>query len=80
MSSARLNTLVTMETGSGRFAVLARYKPRMPWKQVDACDMLRDAEATAGMLEVDGEARHHKIDEWSMENWGDDAPLAPPTS
>lgn len=78
MAPERIHTLVTVMTGSGRPAVLARYRPDAPWLQVDSCDSLRDAEALAGRLEGDKIARHDTIDQWSKEIWGTDAPLMPP--
>lgn len=74
----RINTLVIPTTGSGRIAVFARYRPKMPWKQVDACDSLQEAEAVAGRLELNKPIRCDIIDEWHNEQWGADAPVTPP--
>lgn len=72
------NTLVTCETGSGRYAVMARYRPHMPWRQVDSCDTVEKADAEAARLESNSKVRCDVFDEWWKEKWGDDAPLIPP--
>lgn len=74
----RVNTLVISATGSQRFAVLARYHRKTPWRQVDACDTEERAEAEASRLETHTKLRRDTIDEWTQEKWGDDAPLVPP--
>lgn len=76
--AARINTAVIVLTGSGRIAVLARYRPHMPWGQVDSCATLQEAEAVAGRLESDSKIRCDTIDEWVQEQWGADAPVTPP--
>lgn len=72
------NTLVIVLTGSARVAVLARYRPEMPWRQVDSCATLQEAEAVAGRLENNTRIRCDTIDSWIHEQWGSDAPLVPP--
>lgn len=74
----RINTQVLSQTRSGRFAVFARYRPNMPWIQVDSCDTARLANAEATRLEANSKVRGDVIDEWLNENWGKDAPLTPP--
>lgn len=71
----KVNTLVISQTASGRIAVLARYRPHMPWQQVDSCESLQEAEAVAGRLDGDKRIRCDTIDQWHNEQWGDDAPL-----
>lgn len=74
----RVNTLVISATSSGRFAVLARYRRKTPWQQVDACATEEEAEAEAARLEPNTKLRRDTIDQWSQEKWGNDAPLVPP--
>lgn len=75
----RINTLVISETRSGRIAVLARYRPQLPWTQVDSAINMREANVEAARLEGNTKLRCDVIDEWKHEHWGGDAPLTPPT-
>jgi hypothetical protein len=74
----RINTRVISETRSGRVAVLARYRPHMPWVQVDSCVTMREANVEAARLEGNPKLRGDTIDEWTTEIWGKDAPVTPP--
>lgn len=78
MGSTRNYVLITQQTGSGRFAVLARKDRTQPWHQVESCGGIREAEIYAGQLEAADSLRADVIDEWRDEVWGSDAPITPP--
>lgn len=63
---------------NGRFAVFARIKAEHEWVQVESISDAANANSWADLLEQDEEQRADEVASSIGEDWGDDAPAAPP--